>query len=413
MLALLLARRGVPVTLLEAHADFEREFRGDTLHPIILEVLDQIGLADRLHALPHVKWFGPSLVTDDGLVTLADFRRLRTKFPYIMLVPQERFLEVLAAEAARYPNFTLTMRARVDALIEEDGAVRGVRYRDATGAMQEIRADLTIGADGRFSKVRQLAGFEPVPLSDPMELLWFRLPRRAEDASLFDLDTAAGAARPFAIMRGERGRPAVLVHRGDGFILGVIDRVDHWQVAYIFQSGSYQELKAAGITALTQSIAARVPRLSPHLAALTDWRQLSPLSVAFSRCARWYKPGLLLIGDAAHVMTPAAGAGIKYAIEDAVEAANLLARPLLEKRVDVELLAKVQRRREWPTRMIQTIAAFNQANVLMPALAPGAARDGGAPRLPLLARLFLNTPGLRNLPARFIAVGIRRVRVEE
>lgn len=413
MLGLLLARRGVPVTLLEAHANFDRDFRGDTLHPSILEILDQVGLAARLHQLPHVKWFGPSIVTDRGTVPLIDFRRLNTKFPYIMLVAQERFLELLATEAARYPHFRIVMRARVHQLIEENGVVCGVRYREGDGTeTHEVRAPLTVGADGRFSRVRHLAGIEPDILSDPMELLWFRLPRVAGDER--ELETMGDVLRgaPSVVMNGEEGKAVAFIHRGDGFLLLVFNRVDHWQVAYIYGSGTYRELKDAGLDAFRRSIADLEPRLASQLEALDDWRQLSPLSVAFSRCRKWYKPGLLLIGDAAHVMTPAAGAGIKYAIEDAVEAVNILCPSLQSGIVPVTELLRVQRAREWPTRFVQTVAAFQQRALLGRALRRGQPRNG-AVALPLLARLLLRTPFLRDLPARFIAFGLTRVSLRD
>jgi 2-polyprenyl-6-methoxyphenol hydroxylase-like FAD-dependent oxidoreductase len=290
VLALLLARRGVPVTLLEAHADFDRQFRGDTLHPAILEILDQLGLAERLHRLPHVKFFGPSLVTAGGPVPLFDFRRLRTRFPYMMVMPQERFLEFLAEEAAKYPHFRLTMRANVQRLVEEGGAVRGVRYRGTDG-WQEVRAPLTVGADGRFSRVRHLAGVEPVMLAEPIELLQSRLPRLPGDARELESVESVVRSNPFIVMNGEGGAAVGFVHRGNRFLLVVINRLDHWQIVYIYPEGTYQALKAAGIEAFRRSIADLEPRLARHVESLTDWRQLAPLSVALSRCRRWYKPG--------------------------------------------------------------------------------------------------------------------------
>ena len=413
VLALLLARRGVPVTLLEAQKDFDREFRGDTIHPGILEILDQVGLAEPLHDVPHVKWLGPSLVTAAGTVPLMDFTRLATRFPYIMLVPQDRFLEFLAKEASKYPHFRLVMGARVQELIEEDGVVRGVRYRaSGSEALTEVRAQLTIGSDGRFSRVRHLAGVEPEVLSEPMELLWFRLPRLEGDAETFDAVESVVRGNPFAIMRGDGGRSAGFLHRGDGFLLGIFNRIDHWQVAYIHTPGDYQRLKAAGLDAFRASVLGLEPRLAPHLATLNEWRELAPLSVAFSRCRQWHRPGLLLIGDAAHVMTPAAGAGIKYAIEDAVEAVNVLAGPLLEGTVRDADLAEVQRRRERPTRVIQALAGLQQRTMFARALRAGAHTASPA-RAPLWARVVTKVPVLRDLPGRFIAFGVWRVRIED
>jgi 2-polyprenyl-6-methoxyphenol hydroxylase-like FAD-dependent oxidoreductase len=411
VLALLLARRGVPVTLLEAHADFDRDFRGDTLHPGILAILDQIGLADRLHRLPHVKWFGPSLVTDKGPVPLFDFRRLRTRFPYIMLMPQERFLEFLAEEAAKYPHFRLVMKANVQRLVEDGGVIRGVRYRDGPG-WQEVRAPLTVAADGRFSRVRHLAGIEPVVTPPPMELLWFRLPRLPGDERELEPVEAVLRNNPSVVLNGEPGPVVGGMFRGDGFLLGFFNRIDHWQVGYFYPAGAYPALKAAGIDAFRRSIAARVPGLAAHLEHLKDWHQLSPLSVAFSRCRRWYQPGLLLIGDAAHVMTPAAGAGIKYAIEDAVEAANVLAGPLRAGGVRLRHLAEVQRRREWPARVMQWMGAQAQRNIFPRVLAAGPPGPV-PPRMPWPLWLVTSLPWLRDLVVRFVAIGLWPVRVQE
>jgi 2-polyprenyl-6-methoxyphenol hydroxylase-like FAD-dependent oxidoreductase len=409
-LALLLARKGVRVTLLEAHRDFDRQFRGDTLHPAILEVLDQIGLAEALHRLPHAKWFAPTFLTADGPFTLIDLRRLKTHFPYIMLVPQERFLGFLAAEAAKYPHFHLVLGANVQQLVEEGGAVRGVRYQSSDG-WHEVRAALTVGADGRFSRLRHLAGLRADTLSPPVELLWFRLPRQAGDENEFDPLPEAMRAEPLAVIEGEDGTAAGFVRWARGRILLVFNRVDHWQVGYFYPAGHYPELRAAGLDALRASITGLEPRLARHAATLTDWHQLSPLSVAFSRCRRWHRPGLLLIGDAAHVMTPAAGAGIKYAIEDAVVAANLLAGPLAAGRVTTGHLSAVQRRREWPVRFIQAAGTLAQTTLL-----PWALRFSPVGqvrlRIPRMLRLLFRLPLMGALPARLVGIGLWRVRVK-
>ena len=383
MLALLLARRGVPVTLLEAHPTFDRDFRGDTIHPGLLEILDEIGIADRLHERPHVKMYGPSLPGTNGEL-LFDFRRLlRTRFPYIMWMPQPDFLDFLAEEARRFPSFRLVMGASVQQLVEEEGVVRGVRYRAADG-WREVRAALTVGADGRFSRVRKLAGIEAVPTSSPVELLWFRLPRLPGDPP------GTGIASP---------------RFGAGRVLIVIDRADHWQVGYFFPAGEYARLRDAGIEALARDVVAMEPAFAANVAALTEWRQVSLLSVASSRCRRWYAPGLLLIGDAAHTMTPAAGSGIKYAMEDAVVAANLLAAPLATGRVPVSALAEVQRRREWPTRVIQAIGAFGLRRL------GRTLRSGRAPAAPRSLRLLFRVPFVAAAFARMLAFGVRRVHV--
>jgi 2-polyprenyl-6-methoxyphenol hydroxylase-like FAD-dependent oxidoreductase len=306
-------------------------------------------------------------------------------------------------------HFRLVLGANVQRLVEEGGAVRGVRYQAADG-WHEVRAALTVGADGRFSRLRHLAGLRADTLSPPVELLWFRLPRLAGDEEEFDPLPAAVRAAPLAVIEGEHGTAAGFVRWTRGRILLVFTRVDHWQVGYFYPAGHYPVLRAAGLEALRASIAALEPRLARHAAALVDWHRLSPLPVAFSRCRRWSRPGLLLIGDAAHVMTPAAGAGIKYAIEDAVVAANLLAGPLAAGRVTARHLAGVQRRREWPVRFIRAAGAFAQATLLPRALRfPPAGR--GQLRVPRLIRLLFRLPLMRALPSRLVCIGLRRVRV--
>ena len=385
MLALLLARRGVAVTLLEAHKDFERDFRGDTVHPSVLEVLDEIGLSEKAHQLRHTKTYGPAIQTSDGPFQPVDLRRLKTKFPYVMLVPQSRFLEFLTGEAARYPHFRLKMGANVHDLIRENGAVQGVRYqtRETEG---EVRALLTVGADGRHSRVRHLAGIEPVKTSPPMDVLWFRLPRMASDPEA----------------------PTGLLGRfGPGRLLAVMDRQDYWQVGLVFAKGHYQEVRAAGMDAMRGAIVELEPRFAEHVSALQEWRQFSLLSVESSRCPRWHQPGLLLIGDAAHVMSPVGGVGINYAIQDAVVAANVLTRPLLEGRVEERRLEEVQRQREFPTRFIQGVQSLMQRRVLASVL-----RSTQAVRVPGWLRVVLRMPGVRRVPARLIGFGVRKVHVE-
>jgi len=387
ILSLLLARRGVPVTLLEMHKDFDREFRGDTIHPSTLEILDQIGLAAPLHELRHSKISGPTIQFASGSFRPFNLARLKTKFPYILLVPQVQFLDFITKEASQYPSFRLVMRANVRELIEENGAVVGVKYLGADDAWHELRAPLTVAADGRFSRIRQLAGFEPVKTSPPMDVLWFRLPKLPEDP-----DVPSG----------------LLGSIGQGRALVVLDRADYWQTGLVFPKGHYQELHAQGIGAIRQTIAEIEPRLAKHAESLIDWGQLSLLSVESSLCPRWHKPGLLLIGDAAHVMSPVGGVGINYAIQDAVVAANVLIGPLKAGRVAESDLAEVQRQREWPVRVIQRMQALMQNRLIAPALS-----SQGPARVPWLARVLLRIPILRDLPGRLIAFGPRRVRLAE
>jgi 2-polyprenyl-6-methoxyphenol hydroxylase-like FAD-dependent oxidoreductase len=384
MLALLLARQGVPVTVLEAHKDFDRDFRGDTIHPSVLEILDQIGLAEPLLKLRHVKIYGPTLRIANSDFQPIDLRRLKTKFPYIMLLPQTKFLEFLAEQAKQYPGFRLQMVANAGQLIEENGVVRGVRYQSTDG-WHEVRALLTVGADGRFSKVRQLAGFVPVGTSPPMDILWFHLPHLPADPDTSD-----------RVLGGLAG----------GRMLVVFDRFDYWQVGYVLPKGHYQELRAGGIDAFRRAIAAVEPRLSEHVAALTDWHECSLLSVESSLCPKWWKPGLLLIGDAAHVMSPVGGVGINYAIQDAVVTANLLTARLKEGRITSEDLARVQKERERPTRVIQAMQSFVQKRLIAAVLS-----SQNVGQLPWAVRFFFKIPYLRDIPARMIAFGVTRVRL--
>ena len=385
MLALLLARQGIPVTLLEMHPTFERDFRGDTIHPAILEMLDEIGLADRLHERPHVKMYGPTIPGVGGPGLMFDFRRLlRTKFPYILWMAQPVFLDFLAEEARRFPSFRLVMGANVSRLVEEEGAVRGVRYQVA-GDWREVRALLTVGADGRFSRVRKQGGFQVIQTSAPLELLWFHLPRLADDPE------GTGVVSP------RFGREHMLI---------MIDRADHWQVGLFFRAGDYQKLHTAGVEVMRQKIVELEPRFAENVKSLTDWKQFSLLSVASSRCPRWYKSGLFLIGDAAHTMTPFAGSGIKYAIEDAVVVANQLTDPLKRGQVSLQDLAEIQRQREWPVRIIQAVGAIMLRRM------ERLIRSGRTPSFPFFLRLLFRTPILSRIFARFIAFGFWRVHIK-
>jgi len=386
VLSLLLARRGIQVTLLEMHKDFDREFRGDTIHPSVMEILDQIGLAGKLHQIPHTKVSGPTLQFANGSITPFDLGRLKTKFPYIFLVPQSRFLEFITGEASKYSHFELVMHANVNRTIEEDGVVRGVRYAAPDG-MCEVHAGLTVGADGRFSQMRRLAGLEPIKTSPPMDVLWFRLPKLPGEPAI-----SGGAF-------GGIGRGRILV---------ILERNDYWQAGLVFPKGHYQELHARGVEAVRQQIIEIDPRFAKHVEALTDWRQLSLLSVESSRCALWHRPGLLLIGDAAHVMSPVGGVGINYAIQDAVVAANVLSGPLKAGRVSEKDLQEVQRQREWPTRVIQSLQSFLQQKVIASVL-----QSKQVGNVPWQLRLLSRIPVIRDLPPRMIAFGPRRVRLNE
>ena len=387
MLALLLARRGVPVTLLEMHKDFDRDFRGDTIHPSILEVLDQLGLADKLLKIPHSKITGPTLQFANGPFRPFNLGRLKTRFPYIAMIPQVRFLDFITCEAAKYSEFKLVMHAQVQHLVEENGAIAGVRYLGDDGAEHEFRAKLTVGTDGRFSTVRRLAGFEPIKTAPPMDVLWFRLPKL-------------------------QGEPAVVGGAfggiGGGRIFIVLERHDYWQAGLVFPKGQYQALRAQGVEAIRKSLGETEPRFARHAESLTDWQQFTLLSVESSRCPLWHKPGVLIIGDAAHVMSPVGGVGINYAVQDAVVAANVLAGPLKTGTVSEAHLAEVQRQREWPTRVIQRMQLIMQDRLMVRAL-----QSTGPTTIPWQLKLLLEIPFVRDIPAKLIAFGPRRVRVQE
>lgn len=383
VLALLLARKGIPVMLLEAHDDFERDFRGDTIHPSVMELMDELGLADRLLELRHSKIHTATFMTTQGPVIAADFRRLDTRFPFITMLPQAHFLEFITTEAKQYSNFQLVMGASAQELIVEKDVVCGIRFRKDT-EWHEVRAALTVGTDGRSSRMRRLSGFEVIKTSPPMDVLWFRWPRKPED--------------------GE----GILARFGRGHALVMLDRLDEWQVGYVILKGSYQQIHSAGLEALRESIGEIAPEFRERAEFVKDWKQVAVLSVESSRCVRWHRPGLLLIGDAAHVMSPIGGVGINYAIQDAVVAANILNEPLKSGRVRELDLERVQRKRERPTRIIQWIQTQVQKRVIAAAL-----RSTGPLTLPLPFRLLLRLPVLRNLPARIIAFGVSPVHIEK
>jgi 2-polyprenyl-6-methoxyphenol hydroxylase-like FAD-dependent oxidoreductase len=377
VLALLLARQNIPVMLLEAHMDFDREFRGDTIHPSVMEIMDEIGLADKLLQLSHTEMHHVSAQTPQGIVTVADFDLLKgRKYPYVTVMPQAEFLNFITEEAKRYPCFRQVMGAQVDELVEEDGVIRGVRYRGQDG-WYEVRAALTVGADGRFSRIRKLAGFEPIKTSPPMDVLWFRLTRKPDDPE-----------EPFGRF-------------GDGMILVVINRFDYWQLGYVIPKGGYQQIRAAGLEWIRENVARIMPEFADRVDELKEWKQISVLSVESSRTPRWYRPGLLLIGDAAHVMSPVGGVGINYAIQDAVVAANVLSGRLKYGVVSQKDLAEVQRQRELPTKFIQRLQSFAQQAVLAPALK---ARQPFT--IPRWVRVLLSIPFVRTIPARIVGYGL-------
>ena len=377
MLGFLLARAGVDVLVLEKHADFLRDFRGDTIHPSTLEVVHELGLLDEFLALPHQELRRLDAQVGDTRVPFADFSHLPTRCRFLAFMPQWDFLSFLVRQGSRYPAFALWMRAEVTGLVEEDGRVVGARVSTPEGPC-EVRADLVVGADGRHSTVRAAAGLPVVELGAPMDVLWFRLSRRPDD-------------RGETMGRFEAGR-----------IFITIDRGEHWQCGYVIAKGSLDELRRRGLDAFRADVARLAPFARDRVGELRDWDDVKLLTVRVDRLRRWYRPGLLCIGDAAHAMSPVGGVGINLAVQDAVAAANLLARPLRDGRVEADALRRVQRRREWPTRVTQRLQLLVQDRVVSRVL-----EGGRPPRPPLPLRLFARWPVLRRIPARLVGVGVR------
>jgi 2-polyprenyl-6-methoxyphenol hydroxylase-like FAD-dependent oxidoreductase len=385
VLSYLLARHGVPVTLLESHRDFDRDFRGDTVHPSTLEALDALGLAEKLHALPHAKMHALRIRTPQGERTMADFGHVRCKYPYTMIIHQARFLDFLAAEAAKYPAFTLHTNATVQRLVEENGTVKGVRYRDAENRWHEVRAPLTVAADGRHSKLRALVGFEPKKASPPMDVMWTHLPKEP----------------------GEEGDDGT-IHVNNGQFIVRFDRGTDWLIGYAYLKGGFQTIRSAGIGEVVRQMGEIMPAWKERIAKhLTDWKQIPVLNVESSRIDVWHKPGLLLIGDAAHVMSPVGGVGINYAIQDAIETANQLAGKLKAGTPITDTdLAGIQKVREWPVKVMQMVQRAIQQQIIEAGL-----KEGAKFRLPLPARILTGTPGLRWILPTVVGWGVRPARV--
>ena len=381
VLGYLLGRAGVSVALLESHEDFDRDFRGDTVHAGVMEIFDEIGIAQQLLELPHYKI--PAIQA--GGINLVDFARLKTKFPYVTMIAQSLLLERMVELASEFPSFRVEMGAKVTELTynPSGNVVTGVRYHQS-GETHEINAKLVVGCDGRGSRVRREAEIESLLVTDPMDVLWFRLPR-------FETDERSGASG--ALLGGRTP-----------FI--ILERPDHYQIAIVIEHGGFQRIRGEGLPAFHERVREVAPDLHERaVEQLDDWSKLAFLAVTGSRVDTWHKPGLLLIGDAAHVMTPIGGVGINYAIWDAVEAANVLV-PALQADTEPDL-AEVQRRRLRSTRLMQTFQRIVGRRIL----APAAADEERRFQLPLIARLVFRTPILRDLPGRLIAFGFKRPRV--
>jgi 2-polyprenyl-6-methoxyphenol hydroxylase-like FAD-dependent oxidoreductase len=382
MLALLLARAGVDVTVLEKHGDFLRDFRGDTVHPSTLEVMHEIGALDALLQRPHDEARDVRAVIGDTQAVLADFTRLRTRCGFIALMPQWEFLDFLRDEAARYPGFHLLMRAQATGLVETQGRVTGLRAETPTGEI-EIRADLVIGADGRHSIIRDAAGLRVRNLGAPIDVLWMRITKRPSDP------------------------PGVVGRIGTGHFMAMLDRRTYWQCAYVIRKGGSDLLRERGLQAFRADVVALAPFLADRIEAdLASWDDIKLLSVTVDRLEQWWKPGLLCIGDAAHAMSPIGGVGINLAVQDAVAAANILANSLANPDTPADaitpLLAKVQQRRLFPARVTQAVQVAIQNRIFNPLL-----DTSRPPQVPTVVKLLNRFPVLRVLPAYAVGVGVR------
>jgi 2-polyprenyl-6-methoxyphenol hydroxylase-like FAD-dependent oxidoreductase len=377
MLGFLLARAGVDVYVFEKHADFLRDFRGDTIHPSTLELMYELGLLEEFLKRPHQEIRELSGQVGSDSFVMADFTHLSTHCRFLALMPQWDFLNFIAEHARRYPGFHLRMRAEVTDLIEENGAVAGLRAKTPDGPL-EIRANLTVGADGRRSIVRERAGLKVLNLGAPMDVMWMRLSRRPTD--------------------GEQ----TFGHVDRGRILVMLNRDDYWQCAFVIPKGAAEEIRQRGMAAFQQEIASLAPFLADRVNELRDWDQVSLLTVAVDRLSSWSNPGLLCIGDAAHAMSPIGGVGINLAIQDAVAAANILALKLARGTPSEEDLRLVQKRRAFPTEATQWMQLAIQNNVIRRVL--GSKRRL---KMPWPFRLLKVWPFLRRIPARIIGIGFR------
>jgi 2-polyprenyl-6-methoxyphenol hydroxylase-like FAD-dependent oxidoreductase len=379
MLGFLLARAGVKVVVLEKHGDFLRDFRGDTVHPSTLNVMDELGLLDEFLKLPHQEISRFTGQFGDTPVAIADLTHLPVRAKFIAMMPQWDFLDFLAEHGKRYPAFTLLMHAEAHDLISQNGRVVGVRAT-VEGAPREIRADLVVGADGRHSTVRDRAGLEVDDIGAPMDVFWFRITHRPSD-------------------------PQQIFGRFDaGSILVMLDRGDYWQCAYVIPKGAAEKVRAEGIEHVRETVLRLMPFLADRVHELASMDDLKLLTVGVDRLRTWWKPGLLCIGDAAHTMSPIGGIGINIAIQDAVAASNILSAPLRENRLRDSDLAAVQERRLFPARATQAMQVYLQNRIIAPSLA---AQNGGKISMPLFLRLLRWFPVLRRLPARLMGMGVR------
>jgi 2-polyprenyl-6-methoxyphenol hydroxylase-like FAD-dependent oxidoreductase len=377
MLGFLLARAGVSVLVLEKHRDFLRDFRGDTIHPSTLQVMHELGLLDALLARPHQEIRQLRGIVGDSEFKLADFTHLPTRCQFIALMPQWDFLDFLSDAGRRFPGFDLRMEAEVTDLVEDNGRLVGVRGHAPDGPF-EVRADLVVGADGRHSIVRERAGLAVTNLGAPIDVLWLRLAKHPGDP----VDSAG---------RINYGKMLVMIDRGD-----------YWQCAFVIRKDGFAAVRAKGLDAFRADIVRIAPFLRDRVGELREWDDIKLLTVAVDRLERWWRPGLLCIGDCAHAMSPIGGVGINLAIQDAVAAANILAQPLRDHALGDAQLAAVQRRRIFPTRATQALQVAVQERVIDPAL-----RSEEPIKAPWLLRLLNRLPGFARIPARVVGMGFR------
>ena len=377
MLGFLLARAGVEVLVLEKHADFLRDFRGDTIHPSTLEIMHELGVLDEFLKRPHQELSQLTASIGGVPVTIGDFTHLPTRCKFIAFMPQWDFLNFIAEQAARYRAFHLRVNAEVIALLEDGGRITGLRAKTSQG-MLEVRTDLVVGADGRHSVVQERAGLKSIDYGAPMDALWMRISKKPED-----LHQSLGFI--------DRGKIVVLLDRGD-----------YWQCALVIPKGAFERLRERGLEAFREGIAETVPFLRDRLHELNDWNEIRLLTVLVDRLEQWCRPGLLCIGDAAHAMSPIGGVGINLAIQDAVAAANILAAPLSRGAPGIDDLRRVQQRRQFPTIATQRMQLFIQNNVVRSVLA-----STTRPQLPLAVQLLQRFPVLRRIPARLLGLGFR------
>ncbi len=377
MLGFVLARMGVEVYVLEKHRDFLRDFRGDTIHPSTLELMFELGILEEFLKRPHQEVRELAGQVGKETITIGDFTHLPTHCKFLALMPQWDFLDFIKEHAQRYPAFHLKMEAEVTDLIEENGIVAGVRAKTPDGPM-EIRASLTVGADGRRSVVRERAGLKVIDLGAPMDVMWMRISRRPDDPE-----------RTFG-------------HVDTGKILVMLNREDYWQCAFVIPKGEGEKIQQRGIEAFRDALAAFEPFLRDRVQELRDWKDVSLLTVAVDRLEKWSSPGVLCIGDAAHAMSPVGGVGINLAIQDAVATANLLGSILLKREPSENELHRVQERRSFPTRATQRVQLLVQNNVIRRVL-----KSSQPLTPPLILRAMEHWKFLRRIPARLVGVGFR------